>query len=61
MLHRLFARQGIMTMMRKGLATKERRKKAVRGDWTLKTLAAHEGRLAELGKRMEEERADKTA
>jgi hypothetical protein len=66
LLRGLFVHQGITTIVKKDLATKERREEAVKGPlsgleleeaaWILKTLEVHEERLAELGKRMEEER-----
>lgn len=65
LLHGLFVHQGITTIVKKDLATKDRREEAVKvlsglegeeAAWILKTLEAHEGRLEELGKRMEEER-----
>jgi transposase len=65
LLHGLFVHQGITTVRKKDLAAKGKREAAVKqlggleGEeavWILKCLAAHEERVAELEKRMEEER-----
>jgi transposase len=64
-LHGVFLRQGITTITKKDLATKERREAAViqlngleaeEAAWTLACIDRHEQRLVELDKRMAEER-----
>ncbi|GHV35157.1 IS110 family transposase [Spirochaetia bacterium] len=65
MLHGLFLHQGITTVVRKDLATKENREEAVKqltglekeeADWVLKAIDLAEERLVRLGNHMTEER-----
>ena len=65
LLHGLFVHQGITTIVKKELATKEKREEAVQqfsglegeeAAWILTCLEAHEARLLTLKRRMEEER-----
>jgi transposase len=64
LLHGLFVHQGITTVGRKDLKTKEHREAAVQllggqereeAAWTLQTIDLHEGRIGELKRRMEAE------
>jgi transposase len=65
LLHGLFVHQGITTVVKKDLATKTKREEAVKqltglegeeAAWILTCLKAHEERIVELERRMEEER-----
>jgi transposase len=65
LLHGLFVHQGITTIVKKDLATKEHRERAVKqlsglqreeAEWVLKNLELHEARLTVLKGQMEEER-----
>jgi transposase len=64
-LHGLFLHQGITTVVRKDLATQERREEAIRqltgeereeAEWALKVIAEHERRIGKLDEQMAGER-----
>jgi transposase len=65
LLHGLFLHQGITTIVRKDLATKEKRDAAVRqlsgqeqeeAEWALRVIEEHEGRIGKLDEQMAAER-----
>jgi transposase len=65
LLHGLFVHQGITTVVKKDLATAEKRKETVKrleglereeAEWVLKSLELHEARLVELKGRIDKER-----